>query len=79
MYAQLVRTCTTEEKRREMHRVVADELIPALNDEPGFVGALNLVDPDSGDAMLIVLWQSAEQAQRLLGESGTVWEVTLRV
>jgi hypothetical protein len=54
-----------------MHRIVSDELIPALRDEPGFVGALNLVAPDSGDAIMIVLWQSVEQAQKTLGDNGT--------
>lgn len=54
-----------------MHRIVSDELIPALRDEPGFAGALSLVDPDSGDAIMIVLWRTAEQAQKTLGDNGT--------
>jgi hypothetical protein len=54
-----------------MHRLVADELIPALHDEPGFAGALSLVNPVDGEALMIVLWQSAEQAQRPLGDNGT--------
>ena len=61
-----------------MHRIVANEVFPVLRDEPGFVGALNLVDADSGDAIMIVLWQSAETPQTL-GDDGTVWEVTVRV
>jgi hypothetical protein len=56
-----------------MRRIVTDELFPALQDEPGFVGALNLVDPDTGDAMMIVLWRSPEQAQRPLGDNGTTF------
>jgi hypothetical protein len=71
LYAQLVRTRASEQTRAEMHRIVSDELIPGLHDEPGFVGALNLVDPDTGDAMMIVVWQLAEQAQRPLGDNGT--------
>jgi hypothetical protein len=71
-----------------MHRIVADELMPALRDEPGFAGALTLVNPHTAEGMTIVLWQSAEQAQRTLGLAGTstrdhqptsVWEVSLRV
>jgi hypothetical protein len=71
VYAQLVRTGATEQTRPEVYRAVIDELIRALRHEPGFVGALNLVDPDTGDAMMIVVWQSAEQAQRPLGDDGT--------
>jgi hypothetical protein len=54
-----------------MHRIVADELIPALHDEPGFAGALSLVNPRDGETIMIVLWQSAEQAQGPLGDNGT--------
>jgi hypothetical protein len=73
VYAQLVRTPATEQKRSERHRIVTDELFPALQDEPGFVGALNLVNPGTGDAMMIVLWRSPEQAQRPLGDNGTTF------
>jgi hypothetical protein len=71
VYAQLVRSRTTNQKRAEMHRIVADELIPALHDEPGFAGALSLVSPRDGETIMIVLWQSAEQAQSPLGDNGT--------
>lgn len=81
MYAQLVRSRTTEQKREEMHRLVSEELFPALRDEPGFAGALHLVTPGSGDAIVIVLWHSAEQQQSTLGgnETSSLWDVTLRV
>jgi len=69
-----------------MHRIVADELIPALRAEPGFAGALSLVNPRTAEGMMIVLWQSAEQAQRPFPGTSTrdrqptsVWEVALRV
>ena len=64
MYAQLVSCRTEPEKRREMERLIADQMIPALRQEPGFAGAWNLVDGTTGSAILIVLWQSAEQARR---------------
>ena len=44
MYAQLVRSRTTDQKGAEVHRIVADELIPALHNQPGFAGALSLVN-----------------------------------
>jgi hypothetical protein len=41
-----------------MDRVVTDEMVRALEAEPGFAGALNLVDCTSGDAMMIILPRS---------------------
>lgn len=83
MYAQLVRSRTTQ-KRTDMHRIVSDELLPALRDEPGFAGALKLMNPRTAEGTMIVLSQSAEQARRTLSANGdhqptSVWEVTLRV
>jgi hypothetical protein len=49
-----------------VHRSVADEVIPALYDEPGFARRAESREPGDGEAIMIVLWQSAEQAQRPL-------------
>ena len=70
MYAQLIEGGTTPDRRSDMDRIVTDEMIPALKAEPGFAGALNLVDRDSGDAMMIVLWETEAQARRALAEYG---------
>src|SRR5262249_35445228 len=70
MYAQLVQGGTTPDRRPDMDRLVADELIPALHEESGFSGALNLVDRESGNAMMIVLWETADQAARPLSRYG---------
>jgi hypothetical protein len=67
MYAQLVRGRTSFETRMEVRRVV-HELMPALRGEPGLAGALSLVDHGSGTTMMIVLWESADQARRPLGD-----------
>jgi hypothetical protein len=64
VYAQLVRSGTTHETRTEMDRIVTKEVIPALHEEPGFTGALNLVDRQNGNAMMIVFWKTADEAQR---------------
>ena len=71
MYAQLVRSRTTDRRCGEVHRIVADELIPALRDRPGFAGALSLVNACTGETIMIALWHSAEQAQRPLGANRT--------
>ena len=70
MYAQLIEGGTTPDRRREMDRLVTDEMVPALQAEPGFAGVLNLVDRDSGNAMMIVLWETDAQARRALAEYG---------
>jgi hypothetical protein len=62
MYAQVIQGGTTPELRNEMDRIVREEMLPALQEEPGFVRALNLVDRGSGRAMMIVLWDTAENA-----------------
>src|SRR6201994_2423391 len=70
MYAQLIEGGTTPDRRTEMDRIVTDEMVPALHDEPGFAGALNLVDRDSGNALMIVLWDEEAQAKRPLAAYG---------
>src|SRR4051812_33191618 len=57
MHAQLIEGGTTPQRREQMDRIVTDQLLPALHAEPGFAGALNLVDRGNGDAMMIVLWE----------------------
>ena len=70
MYAQVIEGGTTPERRDAMDRIVTDEMIPALEAEPGFAGAMNVVDRTSGDAMMIVLWDTEAQARRSLSEYG---------
>ncbi len=73
MYAQLIEGGTTPERRGEMDRLVTDEMVPALEAEPGFAGALNLVNRDSGNAMMIVLWDTEAQARRALPDYGAAF------
>ena len=70
MYAQVIEGGTTPERRDAMDRIVTDEMIPALEAEPGFAGAMNVVDRTSGNAMMIVLWNTEAQARRGLSEYG---------
>jgi hypothetical protein len=77
MYAQLVPCGTALDRRREMERLIADQTIPALRAEPGFACAWNLVDGTTGAAMLIVLWESAEQARRPLEAYGAAYRRAL--
>lgn len=62
MWAQVIQGGTTPEQRDEMDRLVREELIPALEKEPGFVGSLNLEDRENGHGMMIMVWETREQA-----------------
>src|SRR3954447_1059333 len=55
---------------REDGQLVIDELLPALEKEPGYAGAVNLVDRETGHAMMIVLWENEDQANRPLPQYG---------
>jgi hypothetical protein len=70
MYAQLIEGGTTPDRRAEMDRIVTEEMVPALEGEPGFAGALNIVDRATGNALMIVLWETEAQARRALAEYG---------
>ena len=70
MHAQVIEGGTTLERRAEMDAIVTDRLLPALEREPGYAGAMNLVDRSTGNAMMIVLWEREEQANRPLPEYG---------
>jgi hypothetical protein len=50
MYAQVIQGGAALEQRDAMDRIVHEQMIPALTEEPGFTGALNLVDRETGNA-----------------------------
>jgi hypothetical protein len=70
MHAQVIAGGTTPDLRTKMDQIVTDEMIPALRAEPGFAGALNFVNRDNGQAMMIVLWDKEAQAHRELSQYG---------
>jgi len=69
MFAQVIQGGTATETRDELNNLVREELIPALQEEPGFAGALSLFDK-RGDRIIIVLWDTEEQARLAAGERG---------
>src|SRR5688500_2092813 len=73
MYAQIIEGGTTPDRRPLMDRLVTDAMVPALQTGPGVAGALNRVDRDSGNAMMIVLWETEAQARRALAEYGSAF------
>ena len=70
MYAQLIQGGTSVQHRPEMDALVREQLLPALEQEPGYAGAMNLVDRADGQALMIVLWETEAQANRPLPDYG---------
>ena len=73
MYAQLVEGGTTPELREQMDRIVREEMVPALQLEAGFAGTLNLVDRETGKALMLMLWETREDAELPLRERGSAF------
>jgi hypothetical protein len=71
MYAQLIPEPLTPERIEDRKRLVRDLLIHALEDEPGFAGALSLVNNESGEAITILLWENKEHANLPFSRRGT--------
>ena len=65
MYATLMQGGTKPELRDEMNRAVVELLVPAFEAEPGFRGAINLEDRASGQGVMVILWETEEQATRM--------------
>jgi hypothetical protein len=64
MYAQLLDGRALPGQRHELERAVREKLLPALREEEGFCGALQLVDRDTGETIMVVCWETEEQAAR---------------
>jgi hypothetical protein len=62
MFAQVMQAAARSTNRDELGRIVREQLIPALQQEIGFRGALGMVEPGTCRAMMIALWEHEEQA-----------------
>ena len=73
MYAQLVQGGADLDHREEMDRIVCEEMLPGLEREPGYAGALNLVDRESGNAMMVTLWDTRADAELPIRDRGAAF------
>jgi heme-degrading monooxygenase HmoA len=64
MYAQMLDGRALPGQRDELERAVREKLLPALREEEGFCGALQLVDRDTDETIMVVCWETEEQAVR---------------
>ena len=54
---------TTTERMDDVARVVREIVHPGISAEPGYVGYIVLGDRDSGRALGVTLWASAEERE----------------
>jgi hypothetical protein len=62
MHAQLIESTTTPDRLDELSEVIRRELVVALRGQEGFSGALSLLDRETGAGLLVVLWETGEEA-----------------
>jgi hypothetical protein len=66
MFAQLIEARLGRKRLVMLEHIVRRELIPALREESGFCGAVNLTDRARAETLLVLLWETEEQASRPL-------------
>jgi hypothetical protein len=70
MYGQMIEAGVPPHRLDELGEAIQRRLVPALREQPGFSGALSLVDQETGRAVLLVLWESDDEAARPLADRG---------
>ena len=75
MYARVAQVRIQPEQVDEAARIYRDEVVPALETQPGFKGALLLTQPESGRGISITLWDT--EADRTAGEVGGFFQTQL--
>jgi hypothetical protein len=93
MYAQVLTMGATLDTCGALDEAIRDRLLPELRVQEGFSGALHLVSRRGAEAMLLVFWETEEQATQAVslpaftglapaggGSPGraSIWEVTQR-
>lgn len=66
MYARVIETRMAPERLDALERLLRSELVPALRKESGFCGVVGLVDRERARALLVLLWETEEEAARPL-------------
>ena len=85
MYAQVFELLGPD-RGEPLNRSIYGDLLPALRTEDGFCGALSLVRRETGELLLLVLWETEDEAApplppclaALTGGTPAIWEVGAR-
>ena len=72
MHAQVIELQLEPERLEVLERLVRSELVPALREQSGFCGALNLTDRERGETLLVLLWEREDEAARTLAQSAAL-------
>jgi hypothetical protein len=64
MYAQALEVSAGA--LEDLSQAICRELLPALRTERGFSGALSLVDRETENTLLLIFWETEEEAARPL-------------
>jgi len=64
MYAQVIETSLEPDSLELFERLVRCELLPVLRGEPGFSGAMSLIDRERALTLLVLLWETEAAAAR---------------
>ena len=75
MYARVAQVRIQPQRIEEATRIYADNVVPALETQPGFKGALLLTQPESGRGISITLWES--ERDRTTGELNGFYQTQL--
>ena len=74
MYAQVIELPIEQEHLGELERLLRFELLPALRAERGFSGATNLIDHQRGKALLVLYWETEDEAARPLATGDAAFQ-----
>jgi heme-degrading monooxygenase HmoA len=64
MRARVVMVRTQLGKADETANLYRDSVVPAAKQQPGFKGALLLVDPDTGKGLSVTMWEDEATMER---------------
>jgi hypothetical protein len=64
MFAQLIKARVDRGRIEMLEQAVRAELMPALRNEPGYCGAMSLSNRARAETLLLLLWETEEQARR---------------
>jgi len=75
MYARVAQVRIQPERVPDATRIYAEHVVPALETQPGFHGALLLTQPETGRGISITIWET--ESHRIAGEVGGFYQAQL--
>ncbi len=76
MHARLIRLKGSPEGAEERRAGFEQEAVPAMREQPGFMGVVVLADADTGGGAVVTYWESEEAMSQSLGALADLRERT---